>query len=74
MISIKLKLHFVGYLPYSWMVNYDIIYHEKAFFFPVESGNKRETTEVINNIELCCVLLEMFLLPQDMRTLKCEHR
>lgn len=73
MISIKLKLHFVGYLPYFWMVNYDIIHHEKAFFSQLKVET-RETTEVINNIELCCVLLEMFLLPQDMRTLKCEHR
>lgn len=55
------------------MVNYNIIDHEKTFF-PVENGNKRETTEVIKSIELCCVLLEMFLLPQDMRTLKSEHQ
>lgn len=74
MISLKLKLHFVGYLLYFWMVNYNTVYHEKVFFFLAESGNKRETTEVIKNIELCCVLLEMFLLPQDMRILKFEHQ
>ena len=74
MISLKLKLHFVGYLLYFWMVNYNTVYHEKAFFFLAESGNKRETTEVIKNIELCCVVLERFLLPQDMRILKFEHQ
>lgn len=74
-ISLKLKLHLVGYLLYFRMVNYNTVYHEKAFFFFLaESRNKRETTEVIKNIELCCVLLEMFLLPQDMRILKFEHR
>ena len=74
MISLKLKLHLVGYSLYFWMVNYNTVYHEKAFFFLAESRNKRKTTEVIKNIELCCVLLEMFLLPQDMRILKFEHR
>lgn len=74
MISLKLYLPFVHYLLCFWMVNFNIIYPEKFFFFPVENGDKRETTEVIKYIELWCVLLEKFLLPRDIETLKLEHR
>lgn len=34
----------------------------------------RKTTKVIKYRKLCCVLLEMFFLPQGMKTLKFEHQ